>query len=225
MSRPAQQSTMRPSFRYLTAAVAMMALAACGESTAPKTASSNHTLAASGPAFDFGGVGFSFGESSTDFTITSAAKHVDVNGLFSLDFPDNSCPEQSGETSCDHSVRVHAVTRLTSTGAVVDFTPHLTFGKAVTLSSNLFAPLIVLNRTYLAAHPSALNALAMYYSPSLGSSPVEDFANDPSLITHVSLTSGRVWRSIWHFSGYLMGGGECDPNAGNPDCIYVDDGR
>jgi len=65
----------------------------------------------------------------------------------------------------------------------------------------------------------------MYYSPSLGSSPVEDFANDPSLITHVSLTSGRVWRSIWHFSGYLMGGGECDPTQGDPNCIYVDDGR
>jgi hypothetical protein len=203
----------------------MMALAACGESTAPKAASSSHTLAASGPAFDFGGVGFAFGQRSTEFTITSAAQHVDVNGLFSLDFPANSCPQQTGSASCDRSVRVHAITSLTSTGAVVDFSPHLTFGKAVTLSSSLFAPLIVMNRTYFADHPSALNRLAMFYSPSLGSAPVEDFANNPSLITHVSLKTGLVWRSIWHFSGYLMGGGECDPTLGDPNCIYVDDGR
>ena len=160
-----------------------------------------------------------------DFTITSAQQHVDVNGLFSLDFPANSCPEQTGDKYCEASVHVHAVTQITSSGAVVDLSPHLTFGAAVTLSSSLFAPLIVLNHTYLAAHPSALNGLAMLYSPSLGSSGVKDFANDPSLMTHVGLKSGLVWRSIWHFSGYLMGGGECDPNAGNPDCIYVDDGR
>jgi hypothetical protein len=203
----------------------MMALAACGESTAPKAATSNHTLAASGPAFDFSGVGFSLGQRSMDFTITSAAQHVDVNGLFALDIPAGSCPEVSGATSCSRSITVHAVTSLTFSGAVVDFSPHLTFGKAVTLSSTLFAPLIVANRNYFSAHPSSLNALAMYYSPSLGSSPVEDFATDPSLMTHVSLSTGRVWRSIWHFSGYLMGGGECDPNAGNPDCIYVEDQR
>ncbi|HEY4216645.1 MAG TPA: hypothetical protein VGM67_05875 [Gemmatimonadaceae bacterium] len=216
---------MRPSFRYLSAAVAVLALAACGESTAPKAASSTHQLAASAPAFDFGGVGFSFGQRSTDFTITSNSQSVSVNGLFTLEFPSNSCPKLSGSNSCERSVKVHAVTQITSSGVVVDFSPHLTFAKAVTLSSTIFAPLIVLNHSYFASHPSALNALAMYYSPSLGANPVEDFASDPSLMTHVNLKTGLIYRSIWHFSGYLMGGGECDPNAGNPDCIYVDDGR
>jgi hypothetical protein len=216
---------MRKSFRYLTAAVSMLALAACGDTTAPSAASPTHTLSASGPAFDYGNTNRSFGQQSMDFTIGSRAKHVDVNGLFTLDFPDGTCPMLSGSRSCESSVTVHAVTRLTLAGAVVDFSPHLTFAKAVTLSTDIFAPMIKLSHTYLAAHPSSLNALALYYSPSLSSSPVADFDGDRSLMTHVSLKTGLVYRSIWHFSGYLMGGGECDPNAGNPDCIWVDDQR
>lgn len=200
----------------------MLALAACGESTAPSSASSTHPLAASGPAFDFSTTSHFLGQQSADFTIGSGVSHVNVNGLFSLDFPDGFCPKLTTSKGCESSIAVHAVTRLTAGGLVVDFSPHITFGADVTLSTTIFADLITSNAKYLAAHPSSLNALAIYYSPSLASASVNDFASDQSLITHVNLKTGVVWRSIGHFSGYLMGGGECDPTLGNPDCIEVD---
>ncbi|MEO6878934.1 MAG: hypothetical protein ABI205_10660, partial [Gemmatimonadaceae bacterium] len=190
---------MRKSFRYLTAAVSMLALAACGDTTAPSAASSTRTLSASGPAFDYGNTSRSFGQQSMDFTVGSSAQHVDVNGLFALDFPDGSCPMSASSSSCENSITVHAVTRLTAGGVVVDFSPHLTFAKAVTLSTSIFAPVLKMGRTYFAAHPSSLNALALYYSPSLSSAPVADFDSDRSLITHVNLKTGLVYRSIWHF--------------------------
>jgi hypothetical protein len=52
---------------------------------------------------------------------------------------------------------------------------------------------------------------------------VADYLSDPSLVTHVDLNTGTVWRRVKHFSGYLMGSGEsCEPSPDFPECIAVD---
>ncbi len=80
------------------------------------------------------------------------------------------------------------------------------------------------NQSFFASNPSTLRPLALDYSPTLGGDAVADYVSDPSLITHIDLTTGRIWRRVKHFSGYSQTNGlPCDPSPDDPDCIEVDD--
>jgi len=224
------------------AALAALALAAaCSDSgTAPEASSRVRPASASSlsaPAFDYSSVGH-FGAQSADFALTSNGGTFNVNGLFTVNFPANSVCDPSVSTygadqwdaPCatlpdGQTIQLHATAVLTPNGIRVDFTPHLRFAPSanVTISTDVFAPMLRLNRGYFAQHPEALNSLALDYAASLGSNPVEDFLSDPSLITHVDLSTGRVWRRVKHFSGYSQTSGQpCDPSPDNPDCVEVD---
>jgi hypothetical protein len=49
---------------------------------------------------------------------------------------------------------------------------------------------------------------------------VSDAALDASLVTHINLNTGVVWRRVKHFSGYSQAAGTpCDPSPTNPDCV------
>jgi hypothetical protein len=231
---------MRSSFRYLAAAVALLALGACSDTTTSPTATATHfSVPSAGPAFDYSGGGNrQFGDQSSDFTVTSRGGDFSVNGLFSVNFPENSVcnPGRStyGPSEWDkdcstlrsgESIRVRATLRLTSAGLAVDFSPELRFSPKtqVTISSDIFASILSGNRYYFLSHPAALNFLAISYAPSLGSGQVADYTADKSLITHVDLKTGTIWRRIKHFSGYLMGTDTpCEPGPGSPDCVMTD---
>jgi hypothetical protein len=230
--------SMRLSFRYLTAAAAMFALAACSDGTTGPQATEARALSpSSSPAFDFGGGGRQFGDQTSDFTVTSRGGSFSVNGLFTLDFPENSVcnPDRSSygngewDKSCStlrtgESIKVKAKIRLSATGISVDFSPELRFSPSTTvvISTDVFANVLQANSSYFAAHHSALSFLAMSYSPSLGGPTIADYASDASLITHVNLGSGKVWRRIKHFSGYnVTNGDSCSPSPDNPDCVEV----
>ncbi|MFI5230449.1 MAG: hypothetical protein ACHQWU_15345 [Gemmatimonadales bacterium] len=179
-----------------------------------------------------------FGVQSADFTLTAAGGSFSVGGLFTVDFPANSVCDPSQSTYGDgqwdapcvtlgasQSIQLHAKAVLTASGIRVDFTPHLRFAPDanVTVSTDAFAVLLRLNRGYFSRHPEALGPLALDYAASLTSTPVADYASDPSLITHVDLSTGRVWRRVKHFSGYSQTNGQpCDPSPDNPDCVEVD---
>jgi hypothetical protein len=227
---------MRVNFRFL-AAVAAISIAACSEPASAPRASSNVTAADRAPAFDYS-VGGQFGRQGSDFTLTSKGGSFNVDGLFTLNFPANSVcdPDQSSygpgewDKPCvtlgrSKVVQLHAVLQLTATGLAVDFQPGLRFSpnSQVTISTDIFAPLISSNSQYFGAHTNALRPLAIYYAPSLGSSLVADYVSDSSAVTHINLNSGRIWRRIKHFSGWSQtSGGACDPSPEQPDCIEVD---
>ncbi|MGH7619771.1 MAG: hypothetical protein ACREPM_21370 [Gemmatimonadaceae bacterium] len=60
----------------------------------------------------------------------------------------------------------------------------------------------------------------MFYEPTLGAKLVGDASTDASLVTHINLSTGAVWRRIKHFSGYsVTAGTACDPSPDNPDCV------
>jgi hypothetical protein len=217
----------------------MVALAACGDTTtSPRETARNLTPTTPAPSFDFSGGGSrSFGDQSSDFTVTSRGGSFSVNGLFNVNFPENSVcnPARStyGNTEWDkacsilrgsESIKVTAKLRLMSTGVAVDFSPELRFSPSteVTISTDIFAPVITSNSAYFLKNPNALSFLAISFSPKLGGASVADYVTDPSLITQVYLKSGLVRRRIKHFSGYLIAGGQpCEPGPGNPDCIEV----
>ncbi len=233
---------MRASIRFLAVCVAMTAVAACSDSaTSPATQASRIALP-SAPAFDYSGGGSrQFGDQSTDFRLTAAGGKYNISGLFTIDFPAGSVCKSAdapaganGQPNWDapcatlgsgDAINVHAVARLAFGGLIVDFTPHMRFapGKSVTVSTGIFAPLLKFNRDFFARHPESLRPLAMYYTPSLSGSAVADYVTDASLVTHIDLSTGLIWRRIKHTSGYLVGVGEpCDPGPNLPDCIEVD---
>jgi hypothetical protein len=231
--------TMRSLSRYLAAGMVLVAVAACSDSTVPSSPSAR-TLTPTPPAFDLSTTGHSFGLQSSDFTLTSRGGSFAISGLYTVTFPANSVcnPDNTkyGSTEWDkacstlrdgQSIKVHAVLSLASGGLAIDFTPALRFSPSsqVTISTGVFAPVLKANKDYFLAHPSALNFLAISYSPGLGASSVNDYKTDSSLITHVNLTTGQIWRRVKHFSGYNISTGQaCDPSPDNPDCVSVDTG-
>ena len=228
----------------MAALAALVVAAACTESGTEPLVSSRSTGSTpispfSAPTFNYASAG-RFGALNNDFTLTSAGGSFTVGGgLFTLNFPQNSVcdPDQSsyGDDQWDmpcvtlsdaQSIPVHAVVVLGSNGLSVDFTPHLRFSpdQTVTISTDIFSLLIRSNRSFFASNPSTLRPLALEYSPTLGGDAVADYVSDPSLITHIDLTTGRIWRRVKHFSGYSQTSGlACDPSPDDPDCIEVDD--
>jgi hypothetical protein len=226
---------MRESFRYLAAGLSLLIAAGCSENTNPVSAPSR-SMSVAAPKFDYS-AGGSFGDQSTEFTVTSRGGSYSVAGLFSVNFPANSvcAPSRStyGEGEWDkpcstlsnsESVRITAKLRLTSTGLAVDFSPALRFNPQtqVTISTDIFAPVIRNNADFFRANPGTLRGLAVTYSATLGGASVSDYVLDPSVVTRVGLTSGRIWRRIKHFSGYVIATGEaCTPAPDFPDCIEI----
>jgi hypothetical protein len=230
---------MRSLLRYFGATAVLFAVAACSDSATAPSAPAAKSFSPGAPAFDYGQIGRSFGVQSADFKLTARGGTFSINGLYSLTFPENSVcdPARSsygpGEwdrpcvtLSNNQSVQVHAVLSLNGGGLGIDFTPALRFSPStqVTISTDVFAPVIRSGRDYFARHPESLDFLAIYYTPTLSAAPVPDFVTDPSVITHVDLSSGRIWRRVKHFSGYNQTAGTaCDPGPNNPDCVKIDD--
>jgi len=226
---------MRQSIKLIAVSLPLFVAAACSDvSTSPQAPASRSLSAA--PAFDYSGGGrFHFGDNRTSFTVTPDGGTFAINRLLKVDFPAGSIcdPDQStygpGEwdnacVTLTHAITITATTRLTRNGMAVDFQPNLRFSpdKQVTLPTDLFAATLRSNSTYFASSPSSLRVLAFDYSPSLGAQAVADYVADPSLVTQVNLETGRVWRRVKHFSGYVAGtGASCNPSAGDPDCIAV----
>lgn len=216
------------------AVVAALTIGGCSESTAPTALPRGISVGRDGrpdllPLALFGGF------RSTTFAVTSAGGSFNV-GMFTVNFPANSvCDPKSSsygpgtwDSPCatlgdGQSVTITATYGYTLTGGpVVDFSPALRFNPnaTVTISTDAYAPVLTYFRNYWLANPSALRYFGMYYTPDFGATGLTDAGRDASLITHVNLTTGVVWRRIKHFSGYNISSGlPCDPSPDDPDCI------
>jgi len=229
---------MHASVRGFAALVALLSLGACSESsTSPRQ---TNPRAPSAPAFDLSATGYVTGVSATSFVVDSRGGTF-AAGPYTVDFPANSIcdPRTSsyGATEWDNtctvlpdgqSITITATVSLSSSGLVVDFTPALRFAPTakVTIYTDVFASVILANRDYYQNNHAALNELSILYSSSLGAKAVKDFTTDKSVMTHVDLNTGRIWRRVKHFSGYSVVTGEaCEPSPDNPDCVEVDGGR
>jgi len=229
---------MQASVRAFAACAALLALGACSDSTTTPSPATR-ALSPAAPVFDFASTGTALGVTDVDFAITSDGGSFVIGGLYTVSFPANSVcdPARStyGSTEWDkdctlldpgQAVKVHATLSLTSAGLAVDFTPALRFSPSakVIISTDIFAPVITANRDYFQKNRDALNALAIFYSKSIGAQGEKDFATDKSVGTHIDLNTGIIWRRVKHFSGYSIVTGEsCDPSPDNPDCVVIDD--
>lgn len=229
---------MRGTLRTLVATVVVAAVVGCSDSaTSPRDASTRSLSPGRVPTLDLTPSFSSL--RATTFTLTSAGGKFSIgDGLYTLVFPANSVcdPDKSSygpgtwDSPCKtlqdgQSITVTATYGFTNNGLAVDFQPALRFNPKleVRISTGVYAGVLTTFSDYFAANPSALHFLGIYYAPDLSSSGKTDAAFDNSLVTHVNLTTGLVWRRIKHFSGYNVTTGlPCDPSPDDPDC--VDDG-
>lgn len=228
--------SMRPYFRFAAVLVVAGGMAACSDSnTAPSVPTSQVVAPTDRPSLDYNGSARFWGYRTATFKLTSAGGTYNIgDSFYTLTVPANAvCNLQSSygpgtwDTPCttlgaDESITVTATYGFSLTGPVVDFSPELRFSPStqVTLSTSLYSFVLTSGRYYFSHNPSALRFFGMYYVPSLGGNVVTDAALDPSLVTHINLNTGLVWRRIKHFSGYSVATGlACDPSPDDPDCV------
>jgi len=189
------------------------------------------------PSFDYTATPNPLGYSQTEFVVGPAGGSFSIGGLYTIRFPANSVcdPARSGygadqwdspcETLADgQGIKIQATLSLGASGLGVEFSPALRFSPSteVTIATDIFAATLKGNRDYFLKNHSALNSLAILYSTNLGGAASSDYAADRSLVTHIDLTTGQIWRRIKHFSGYSMtSGSACMPAPENPDCVDV----
>ena len=223
----------------LIAAAAVMTAVACNDSSvgprqpsarrAPETAPlSRNPVTAQADAPE-----------SYEFDIPTAGAVIALGDRFTLTVPANAvCDPASSsygvghwDDSCtiiDRSVNVHAKIWTNGSRVYLDFSPSLRFSPStvVTLSTNLVTSVLA-GRTDLAGNQSALAGYALLYSPDGGKTRVNEVSalGDRSLVTHIDLVTGVMWRRIKHFSGYITPYGEpCEPEyPGDPYCVWDPD--
>ena len=220
------------------AVLAVVSLLSCSDSSTAPSGSALRSVPASRPSLDYNSGALASGQPSTSFTVTSAGGTFQIGDLFAVNFPANSVCDPTTSTygpgtwddPCNtladgQSVTITATVTFTDSGVNVDFSPALRFNPntKVIIATNIYSNSLTANATYFGANPSVLHTLGIYYQPSLGAKAQTDAGKDASLVTHVNLKSGIVWRRIKHFSGYnIFTGLPCDPSPDDPDCI--DDG-
>lgn len=232
---------MPGTFRKLAAGAAALTVLGCSDSALGPNGATSRSLAPSGaptldvtPSLAFTGV------KTTTITLTSDGGTYSVgNGLFTIKVPSNSVCDPAvssyGDGTWDspcttlgsgQSLTLTVTYGFTSSNVpVFDVSPGIRFApnSVVTLGTMAYASAIVANATYYASNQQALHYFGMYYTPDLGVTAYTDAAKDNSLITHVNLSTGYVWRRVKHFSGYnILNGLPCDPSPDDPNCI--DDG-
>jgi hypothetical protein len=226
---------MRGFFRIVIAGVAVAAMAACSDSTtSPNAVAERNVTPSDRPSLDYQGSSRFGGSRTSTFTLTSVGGKYSIGDLYTLSVPANAVcvPESSygpgtwdlpcATLSAGQSVKVTATYGFGKSGPVVDFTPDIRFSPKtqVTLSTDLYAPILTMFRGYFAANPSSLRYFGIYYTSDFGNKVVADALSDPSLVTHVNLKTGDVWRRIKHFSGYnVVSGAVCEVGPENPDCV------
>jgi hypothetical protein len=225
---------MRLNLRFLAASAALFSAACSDTSTAP-SAKDLVGVSQSAPKFDYS-AGGRFGLQGSQFNVSPNGGSFSIGGLYTVNFPANSICDPSKSTYGDgewnkscvtltNDLAITATLQLTASGLAVDFQPELRFSPdaQVTISTDIFAPVIRASREYFRRNPASLRSLALYYAPALNANLVADYLSDPDAITHIDLSSGRIWRRIKHFSGYnVTSGASCDPSPDQPDCIQVD---
>jgi len=130
------------------------------------------------------------------------------------------------------SVTVNVTARKVGHRVSVDFEPDLRFRPSagwVVIQTSSYADLLTSAEVRRQSPQSSyFENFAILYVPTGGRSQINEArtTGDGSMITHVDLRTGLVWRRVKHFSGYLVTAGQkCDPSVTGLDPVcQVDDG-
>jgi len=223
---------MRGILRSLIAVAAIVAIAGCSDSaTGPSDATTRTLAPGDRPSLDYRGPLNNGGFQATTFKLTPAGGTYRIGNIYTVRVPANavcSLGSTYGSGTWDspcqtlqngQSITVTANYGFANGGPVVDFSPDLRFSPSsqVTLETDVFGLVLTSFRSYWAEHPEALSLFNLYYTDNMGATGQAEA--DPSMVTHINLRSGLVWRRIKHFSGYNLATGlACEPSPTDPNC-------
>lgn len=129
------------------------------------------------------------------------------------------------------TITVNAVAKKEGHKISVDFQPDLRFRPGagwVVIQTSAYRELLTSqNIRQLSLSSPFFNNFAIFYVPTAGTKQIDErqSTGDGSLVTHVDLQSGLVWRRVKHFSGFLVNAGfKCDPTTTSDNSCPVDDG-
>lgn len=128
------------------------------------------------------------------------------------------------------SITVNVIARKLGQRVSVDFEPDLRFRPSagwVVIQTSAYTGLLTSAAVRQQSPQSPyFENFSILYVPTRGRSQINEArtTGDQSMMTHVDLRSGLVWRRVKHFSGYLVTAGQkCDPTT-DPTCSLVDGG-
>ena len=233
-------TTMRRNTLFLlVGAVAALAVA-CTDSTVAPARSANSLSAAASPSLSAGGANQNRTLSGTielspnggtyhvgDFDIVMPAGAVcdPATTKYGARYWDNDC------TALTRSITVSVIASKQGKRVSVDFQPDLRFRPAagwVVIQTSAYSDLLT-SASVRQLSPTAafFENFSIQYAPTGGGRPLNEFRStgDASLLTHVDLRTGLVWRRVKHFSGYTVNlGAKCDPTVGGIDGTCQVDG-
>jgi len=233
-------TTMRRNTLYLlVGAVAALAVA-CRDSAVAPARSATSLSAAASPSLSAGGAnqnrtllgtielspnGGTYHVGDFDIVMPAGAVCDPATTKYGARYWNDDCAPAAS------SVTVNVVAKKQGKGVSVDFQPDLRFRPAagwVMIQTNAFSNLLT-SPAVRQLSPSAgfFENFSIQYVPTGSIRQLNEFRStgDPSLLTHVDLRTGLVWRRVKHFSGYIVSlGAKCDPTV-TPDAMCpVDDG-
>jgi hypothetical protein len=214
------------SLLLLVGAVAALAVA-CQDAVGP-TRSANPLAASSAASFSKGGSNSNRTELGTlalspnggtyrvgDFDIVVPAGAVcdPATTSYGVKHWDEDC------TPASQTVTVNVVAKRHGQDVSVDFQPDLRFRPSagwVIIRTNAYSSLLTSSSVrQLSAIASFFQNFAILYAPSGGRANIDEVRStgDASLVTHVDLQTGLVWRRVKHFSGFIISAGFSCPSV------------
>jgi hypothetical protein len=126
------------------------------------------------------------------------------------------------------TLTVNVVAKRHGQSVSVDFQPDIRFrpsAGSVVIQTNAYSSLLTSSGVrQLSTSSWFFQNFAILYVPTGGGANVDEVRStgDGSMVTHVDLQSGIVWRRVKHFSGYLVSMGFSCPSLADDGTCNVD---
>jgi hypothetical protein len=131
-------------------------------------------------------------------------------------------------TPATTTVTVNVVAKREGNGVSVDFQPDIRFRPSagwVTIQTSAYNALLTSGGVrQLSTSSSFFQNFAILYVPTGGWAHIDEVRStgDASMVTHVDLHTGLVWRRVKHFSGYIISAGFSCPSVALDGTCNVD---
>jgi len=229
----------RNTLLLLVGAVAALAVACRDSSVAPARSATSLSAAAS-PSASAGGINKNRTLLGTiELSPNGGTYHV---GDFDIVMPAGAvCDPATTKYGARHwdddctplasSISVTVIAKKQGNRASVDFQPDLRFRPRagwVVIQTSAYSDLLTSSTVrQLSPKSGFFENFSIQYVPTGGGRQLNEFRStgDRSMLTHVDLRTGLVWRRVKHFSGYIVNlGAKCDPSQTiDGSCPLVDD--
>ena len=229
----------RNTLLLLVGAVAALAVACRDSSVAPARSATSLSAAAS-PSASAGGInknqtllgtielspnGGTYHVGDFDVVMPAGAVCAPATTKYGARYWDDDC------TPMASSITVNVIAKKQGNHVSVDFQPDLRFRPSagwVVVQTSAYSDLLTSTAVrQLSPKSGFFENFSIEYVPTGGGRQLNEFRStgDRSMLTHVDLGTGLVWRRVKHFSGYIVNlGAKCDPSISIDACPLIDDG-